>query len=240
MKNILLFALFSAFLSSGAAAQIKDFDVYKTQEGDFFIKVLGHGSLVFKFDGDIIYVDPFSEVADYTKLPKAALILITHEHFDHLDFAALKPILTPKTRVIASTAAAQELKKIAPDTQILSNGQSAEYKTIKIEAVPAYNILHKRPDGQYFHPKGLGNGYVLSAGGVKFYIAGDTENIPEMKNLKNIYAAFLPKNLPYTMSDEMFIQAAKIIKPKILYPYHYDTVDKPALQKALGTATIIK
>ncbi|HPY51295.1 MAG TPA: MBL fold metallo-hydrolase, partial [Sedimentisphaerales bacterium] len=105
---------------------------------------------------------------------------------------------------------------------------------LKIEAVPAYNIVHKRPDGDPFHPKGNGNGYVVTFGKQRVYIAGDTENIPEMKDLKQIDIAFLPMNLPYTMTPEMVADAARVFAPKILYPYHYGQTDPNELVKLLA------
>jgi L-ascorbate metabolism protein UlaG (beta-lactamase superfamily) len=103
----------------------------------------------------------------------------------------------------------------------MKNGDVQTVMGIKIEAVPAYNLVHKRENGQPFHPKGQGNGYVLTFGDKRVYIAGDTENTPEMKALKNIDVAFLPMNLPYTMTPEMVADAAQAFKPKVLYPYHY-------------------
>lgn len=103
----------------------------------------------------------------------------------------------------------------------MKNGDRIDVAGIAIEAVPAYNAVHKRPDGTPFHPKGIGNGYVLTFGDCRVYVAGDTENIPEMKNLKDIAVAFLPVNLPYTMTLDMAADAARAIAPKIIYPYHY-------------------
>ena len=243
MKNAFLCFLLTAVLA-GCTPQnpqenMPQMDRYQTPIGDLYVTVLGHGSLLMKFFINVIYVDPFSQVADYKKLPKADLVLITHDHYDHLDLEALKPILKPETRVIAPAAAAQQLKTLVPNVEVLANGGEAVFKHIKIEALPAYNIEQK-PDGSFYHPKGVGNGYMLNFDFFKFYIAGDTEFTPEMAELKDIYCAFLPKNTPYTMSDDMFIKAAKALKPQFLYPYHYDTVDKAALQKAVGEKIKIK
>ena len=245
MKNVFLCFLLTVVLA-GCAAKTNQEDImakmdrYQTPIGDLYVTVLGHGSLMMKFFVNVIYVDPFSEVADYKKLPKADLVLITHDHHDHLDLDALKHILKPETRIIAPAAAAQQIKTIAPNVEVLANGGEAVFKHINIKAFPAYNIENKKPDGSFYHPKGVGNGYILSFDFFKFYIAGDTEFTPEMAALKDIYCAFLPKNMPYTMSDDMFIKAAKTIKPQFLYPYHYDTVDKVALQKAVGAGIKIK
>ena len=245
MKNVFLCLLMAAVLAGCAAKTNQEdlmpqMDKYQTPIGDLYVTVLGHGSLMMKFFVNVIYVDPFSEVADYKKLPKADLVLITHDHYDHLDLDALKHILKADTRIIAPAAAAQQIKAIAPNVEVLANGGEAVFKHINIKAFPAYNIENKKPDGSFYHPKGVGNGYMLGFDFFKFYIAGDTEFTPEMAALKDIYCAFLPKNMPYTMSDDMFIKAAKTIKPQFLYPYHYDTVDKVALQKAVGAEIKIK
>ena len=111
---------------------------------------------------------------------------------------------------------------------VMNNGDTKVIEGLKIEAVPAYNIIHKQ-DGQPFHPKGIGNGYIITFGDKRVYVAGDTENIPEMKELKGIDIAFLPMNVPFTMTPEMVADAAKVLKPKILYPYHYSETDTSKL-----------
>lgn len=196
-------------------------DIIKTSSGDLEISFIGHASLMFKFNGKIIHVDPFSKLADYGQFPKADLILLTHEHADHLDTAAMQNISTKDTLVIL----AQKCTEKVPEGIIIRNGDTKTILSIKIEAVPAYNLLHKRDNGQLFHPKGVGNGYVLTFGDKKVYIAGDTENTPEMKALRHIDYAFLPMNLPYTMTPEMVADATRAFKPKVLYPYHYGETD---------------
>ena len=188
---------------------------------DLEITFLGHGSLLMTYGGKTIYVDPYGEVADYSSLPQADLVLVTHDHFDHLDPKALKAIVKPGTAVVASKSCAGKLSGAI----ILANGESRTVLGLPIEAVAAYNIVHKRPDGNPFHPKGAGNGYVITFANKRVYIAGDTEETPEMKALKHIDIAFLPMNLPYTMSVEEVAQAAKDLRPKVLYPYH--TGDTP-------------
>jgi L-ascorbate metabolism protein UlaG (beta-lactamase superfamily) len=217
-------------LSGLAAGQPKhEKDVIPTSKGDLEITFLGHGTLMMAFGGKTIHVDPYGEVADYGSLPKADLVLVTHEHFDHLDQAALEAILKPGTAIVATKACAKAL----PDAVILANGGSKTVLGLAIEAVPAYNIAHKRPDGQPFHPKGSGNGYIVAFGATRVYIAGDTENTPEMKALKDIDVAFLPMNLPYTMTPEQVADAAKSFRPKILYPYHYGDTDPAKLVRLL-------
>jgi L-ascorbate metabolism protein UlaG (beta-lactamase superfamily) len=215
-----------------AMEKIKEFerDVFPSSQGDLGITFLGHGSLLFDFNRLKIYVDPYSQVCNYAKLPPADLILITHEHHDHLDLSALSCVRTEKTVLIANPAAVSQLK----GGQALHNGQQTVASGIPVEAVPAYNLLHKRPDGQPFHPKGVGNGYILTFSDLRVYIAGDSENIPDMKVMRDIQIAFLPMNLPYTMTPEMVADAARAFRPKILYPYHYGSTDPALLKNLLG------
>jgi len=168
--------------------------------------------------------------ADYSTLPKADLILITHEHADHFDMATIDKISKKETEIILTTTCKNQLQK----GKVMKNGDSYNWKKfIHIQAVPAYNIQHKTNTGQLFHPKGQGNGYILTFGNFKVYVAGDTENIPEMKSLKNIDVAFLPMNLPYTMTPKMTADAALSFMPKILYPYHYGNTDTNELVNLL-------
>ncbi|MFH1719645.1 MAG: MBL fold metallo-hydrolase [Planctomycetota bacterium] len=189
------------------------------------ITFIGHGTLMFTFAGKTIHVDPVSREADYAGMPKADTILITHEHGDHLDSKAIELLRKQSTQLILTRACS---KTVAGGT-VMSNGDVKTIQGLRIEAVPAYNILHKRPGGTPFHPKGEGNGYVITFGDKRVYVAGDTENIPEMKQLKNIDVAFLPMNLPYTMTPEMVTDAARAFEPKILYPYHYGQTDPAKL-----------
>ena len=193
-------------------------DLIKTSGGNLEIKHVGHASLIFKYSGKVIHVDPFSKMGGYSRLPKADLVLITHEHQDHLDGRAIKEILTDRTKVVSNESAAEKVK----GALIMRNGDVKTLNGLKIEAVPAYNLVHRRDSGQLYHPKGRGNGYVITFGDKRVYVAGDTENIPEMKSLKKIDIAFLPVNLPYTMTAEMVVDAAQAFKPKVLAPYHYD------------------
>ncbi|MCK9426665.1 MAG: MBL fold metallo-hydrolase [Ignavibacteriaceae bacterium] len=204
-------------------------DIIKTSASELKITFIEHATLMFEFNSQIIYIDPVSSYADYSKLPKADLILITHQHGDHLDPKAIEMIKKDDTKLFCNQAALPK----AADGSILKNGDTTSFKGIKISAVPAYNIINKRETGEAFHPKGMGNGYVLTFANVKVYIGGDTENVPEMKNLKGIDIAFLPMNLPYTMTPAMVADAVKMFNPKILYPYHYGNTDVNELVKLL-------
>ena len=221
MKQILAVVLFSLISFPVFAAEPFEKDVIKTSAGDLEITFIGHGTVMFKFGGKVIHVDPYTKVGDYSKMPKADLILITHEHQDHLDLAAIEPIRTKDTKIVLTGKAAEKLS----GGLIMKNGDMTMTLGVRIEAIPAYNLAHKRDNGQPFHVKGLGNAYILTFGETRVLIAGDTENIPEIKALKNIDIAFLPMNLPYTMTPEMVADAAKAFRPKVLYPYHTGDTD---------------
>jgi L-ascorbate metabolism protein UlaG (beta-lactamase superfamily) len=231
MIKIVISLCFLVLGLAGVAAARQKFekDIIPTSKGDLEITFLGHGTLMMTFAGKTIHVDPYGEVADYASLPKADLVFVTHEHFDHLDPKALQSILKPDTTVVASKACIVEL----PKAIILANGDTRTVLGLPIQAVPAYNIAHKRPDGNPFHPKGSGSGYIVTFGDKRIYIAGDTENTPEMKALKAIDVAFLPMNLPYTMTPEMVADAARAFRPRVLYPYHYGETDTAILRKLL-------
>lgn len=205
-------------------------DVTPTSAGDLKITFLGHGTLMLTFNGKNIHVDPFSRVADYSKLPKADLVLITHEHRDHLDLDALAFVRTEATEVILTETCAKQVD----GGIVMRNGDIHTAMGVTIEAVPAYNIVHKRESGEPFHPKGIGNGYIMAFGDKRVYVAGDTENIAEMKRLQDVDIAFLPMNLPYTMTPEMVADAATTIQPKILYPYHYSDTDTSKIVELLS------
>jgi L-ascorbate metabolism protein UlaG (beta-lactamase superfamily) len=207
-------------------------DTIPTAAGDLTVTFIGHGSLMFGFAGKTIHVDPFSKLADYAALPKADIVLLTHDHYDHLDPAALSSVRTPHTEIILTETCAKQVQ----GGTVMRNGEVKTVQGLQIEAVPAYNLIHRRDDGQLFHPKGAGNGYIITFGDKRIYVAGDTENTPEMKALRGIDVAFLPMNLPYTMTPAMVADAALSFQPKILYPYHYGDTDPAKLVELLGNA----
>lgn len=227
-----LFFLFMAFIYASASMGQEElnYDVLKTSAGDVKMYFINHGTLMFTFNDLVIHVDPVSRAADYSTLPKADLILVTHQHGDHLDKTAIQKISKPDTKLLLTKSCYDEIKM----GQVMKNGETETWNGIRIEAVPAYNIKHTRDNGDPFHPKGIGNGYVIDFGDKRVYIGGDTENIPEMKNLTNIDVAFLPMNLPYTMTPEMVADAVSLFHPKILYPYHFGQTDTNELVKLLG------
>jgi L-ascorbate metabolism protein UlaG (beta-lactamase superfamily) len=206
---------------SAVAEESYQKDVIETSAGDLEITFIGHGTLMMVYDGKVIHIDPFSRLADYAELPKADMILVTHHNFDHLDVEALESVRTEETVILLTETCAKQVE----GGVVMKNGDVQTIEKIEIEAVPAYNLVHKRDDGQLFHPKGVGNGYVLTFGDTFFNDTATTENTPEMKALKNIDYAFLPMNLPYTMTPEMVADAASSFKPAVLFPYHYGETD---------------
>ena len=225
---------YSMFVSTTRKAKIK---TTKSEHSHPQIKILGNASVVLYANDLAIYVDPCSSQVDYSFFPAADLILITHDHYDHFDQKALNLLCGNKTFIIANQTVKQLLNIIRPDLKVrlLRNGENVKFvNDITIKAIAAYNIKNIRPDtGHPYHSKGIGNGYVINFPGTSVYIAGDTELIPEMKNLGKIDIAILPKMHPFTMDCEDFIDAVKLIKPKILYPYHCEELDRKSMKDAL-------
>ncbi len=204
-------------------------DIISTSEGDLAITFIGHGTLMFSFKGKVIHVDPWTRFTDYINMPKADIILITHEHMDYFDKKAIDTLSTNKTRLVLTEKCYSQTGRGI----VMKNGETRTIDGLRIEAVPAYNIVHMRGENNPFHPKGDGNGYIIAFGDKKVYVAADTENTPEMKALKGIDIAFLPMNLPYTMSPEMVADAARTFRPKIIYPYHFGDTDTSILVELL-------
>jgi L-ascorbate metabolism protein UlaG (beta-lactamase superfamily) len=234
VKVVFLILIITAMTTSGFSQESPAFDKLSTSAGIVEMHFIGHGSLMFKINGFVIYFDPVRSSGNYDFLPKADLILVTHEHGDHLDTSLIDSLKKKGTLVFCNR---NSLSRI-PWAMAMTAGDRQEINDIVIEAIPAYNIVNERAPGQPFHPKGTGLGYVLTIGGKRFYIAGDTENTPEMKALKNIDVAFLPMNLPYTMTPEMVADAAVAFKPKILYPYHYGDTDTGKISELLKNTKI--
>ena len=242
VHRMLQFAVLGVSMAQVAAAGPAELDipfardVIETSRGELEIYFIGHASLLMRLDEHVIYVDPLGRLADFEPLPKADLVLITHYHGDHLDLAALSKIRKEETQVIVSAGCEGRLEGAI----VLRNGETRVALGLGIEAIPAYNLVHLREDGEPYHLKGEGNGYVVEIGTTRVYIAGDTENVPEMKALKNIAVAFLPMNLPYTMTPEMVADAARAMRPGILYPYHYGDTDPAQLVALLKDAKDIE
>lgn len=227
-KNILLMILILLATMTLAACTEKTHamaktDTFKTKSGkEITFTAIKHGSIRITFDGKEIEVDPVSKlkpVTDYTKIPKADYIFVTHEHFDHCDSVAIRQLEKPTTVIITNANCA----KIIGKGHVMHNGDHLQLADdITVDAVPAYNIT---PGREKFHPKGRDNGFILTLDGFRIYISGDTEDIPEIRDIKDIDVAFLSTNQPYTMTPEQTARAAKTIKPKVLFPYHYSDTD---------------
>lgn len=231
MKSMLILLLVGSILSIPLSGQYEK-DLISTCEGDLEMYFIGHGTLMFKFNGLVIHIDPVMREADYTSMPDADLVLVTHEHGDHLDISAINHVLKKDSRVVMTEQCMEQLEDF--QANVFRNGDGGSFHGIGVRAIPAYNIEHKRSNGNPYHPKGVGNGYILSFGTTNVLIGGDTENIPEYKNLgMDIAVAYLPMNLPYTMTPEMVADAARAFQPGILYPYHFGASDTQELVKIL-------
>ena len=217
MKTIIITLIIMAMTAPVYSQDLPEVDRISTSAGDVELFFVGHGSLMLRTGDFIIHIDPVRSSGKYDKLPKADLILVTHEHGDHLDTDLIGALRKSATVMFCNGASASKVSW----AQVMKPGEVKTTGNITIEAVAAYNIVNERSKGQPFHPKGTGNGYILKIGDKKFYIAGDTENTPEMKALKGIDVAFLPMNLPYTMTPEMVADASMAFRPQILYPYHF-------------------
>ncbi len=230
MKGIALSLAAALWALAVQAQAVFPQDTIETSNGPLVITFVGHASLVFAWNGEVIHIDPSSREANYYQLPQATMIFVTHHHGDHCDPASLKAITTDKTKTFMSSRAHEKWNQ----GMVLRPGQTVTVKGIEITTLPAYNIEHKRDDGTPYHVKGECNSYILNLGGTRIFIGGDTENTPEMKALTNIDIAFLPMNLPYTMTPEMVADAAKAFKPKILYVYHYGKSDTNHLRELMA------
>jgi len=204
-------------------------DQFSTSEETLTITPIHHASMMIAAGGQVIHVDPWSE-GNYDGLPKADIILITDIHPDHLDLEQIAALQKPTTVIVAPSAVAEQISG-ASVVDVLGNGESTTVGQWAIEAIPMYNL----PDGNgaVFHEKGRGNGYIVTYGGLRIYIAGDTQATPEMRALEDIDVAFIPMNLPYTMTPEEAADGVKDFAPGIVYPYHYQGSDLEAFQKAL-------
>ena len=239
MKKILTCLLAIMGLSTACGQQTFEVDEFKTKSGKTVkFHALVHASIRIEYNGKEIEIDPVRKLGnktiDYAAMPKADFVFVTHEHGDHFDKEAIKILSREGTQLIMNKRCADMYGPCG----VLANGQSAQFGDISVDAVPAYNISEGRTQ---FHPKGRDNGYILTIDGLRIYIAGDTEDIPEMKDVKNIDIAFLPCNQPYTMTTEQLVRAAKVIKPKVLFPYHYGQTDVSGIASQLkGTGIDVR
>ena len=208
-------------------------DTIATEDGALKIFPIKHATLALQWKERTIYVDPVGGTKAFQGLPKPDLILVTDIHGDHFNKETLAELLSPNTKLVCPAAVAEQM---TPDLRnsatILTNEQTGEFLGVKVEAIPMYNLTAER---LRFHTKGRGNGYVVTLGGKRIYLSGDTEDIPEMLALKNIDVAFVCMNLPYTMTVEQAARAVRAFKPRVVYPYHYRGSDVNKFKELVGT-----
>ena len=207
---------------------VRPVQTFETSVGPVKITPLYHASLVIEAGGKVIYLDPWGK-ANFTGLPPADLILITDIHEDHMDLPVIQTVSKAGTEIIAPPAVVKTVTTAKP----ISNGETTSWHGWTIEAIPMYNLKRGPTPGKLYHDKGRGNGYVLTYGGKRFYFSGDTENVPEVRALKNIDVAFICMNLPYTMTPDEAAEAVKAFHPKIAIPYHYLGSDLAVFSKEL-------
>lgn len=200
-------------------SQRVDADVLPTADGELTIQPIVHGTLVLTWKDQTIYVDPYGGAEKFNGLAAPTLILITDIHGDHHNQKTLDGLNTSNATFIVPQAVMDKLPtEMQQIAKVIGNGEKMEQAGISIEAIPMYNLPE---DESSRHTKGRGNGYILTIGGKRIYLSGDTEDIPEMRSLSNIDIAFVCMNLPYTMDVDQAASAVNEFKPKIVYPYHY-------------------
>jgi len=232
MKSILSViacAAMALFAVSAQAQMGREVQTFKSSAGPIKITPVYHAAMVIEAGGKVIVVDP-AKPAVFTGLPQADLILLTDIHGDHMDADLIKTVSKAGTEIIAPPAVVKTITTASP----LSNGEKKTWGAWTIEAVPMYNLTRGPAAGKFYHDKGRGDGYILTYGGTRIYISGDTENIPEMRALKNIDVAFICMNLPYTMTPDEAADAVKAFHPKVAIPYHYSGSDLTVFQKDLA------
>jgi L-ascorbate metabolism protein UlaG (beta-lactamase superfamily) len=195
---------------------------------DVRIIPITHASLILTWEGKTIHVDPWSR-GEYEGQPKADLILITDSHGDHMDLKQIAEVSKEDTVIIAPLV----VQETVTQAEVLKNGESTTMMGIGIEAVPMYNLKRGPDPGRLYHPKGRGNGYIVTLGETRVYISGDTACTPEMKQLKDIDIAFVCMNLPYTMPPEEAAECVNAFKPAVVYPYHSRGSDLEVFKKAV-------
>ncbi len=219
VKQLFVLAAAWVFLVPMVIAGSPSDDTIATGEGPLTIHPVEHATFVMQWNGSTIAVDPIGGEAPYKAFGKADLILITHIHGDHLSVDTVKGLTGSSTVIVVPASVAEKFPEIDRGRiTVAANGESVNWGESVIQVIPMYNLT---PDRQAFHPKGRGNGYVVTLGGARIYIAGDTEDVPEMRTLEDIDAAFVCMNLPYTMDVAAAADAVLEFKPKVVFPYHY-------------------
>ena len=221
---LLLFLLFSSVIIAEDINHPNRIAV-NTPDGQLEICPHIHAGLIFQFKNKITWIDPFS-LDEKANLPKADYIFITHDHFDHLEIKSIKLICKEGTAIFAPKKCQAALKRSKRDMpahslNVISNDQSFADDFVKVKAVKAFNIINRSPNGRPFHRKGDGNGYIFEFGGIRIYVAGDTEKYDGMKDFGPIDVAILPILHPFCMNEQGCREALDILKPKVFIPYHY-------------------
>lgn len=210
MKQTLTFVILLILLNS-CSSEIKS--------DELLFHPITHGSLIIEYEKTMIYVDPVSEIKNFETFKKPTLILITDIHGDHFNIETLENISNPEVTLLIPEAVVNRLnEKVKGKRIVIKNGETKFINDMEIEAIPMYNL---REEALKFHEKGRGNGYIININKTRIYVSGDTEDIPEMRALKNIDIAFVCMNLPWTMPIESAADAVLDFKPKQVYPYHY-------------------
>ena len=207
-------------------------DHLATSDGDVTIHPINHATLVLGWKGKLIYVDPVGGSGRFAGIGKADLILVTHDHGDHFDAATINSVRGTNTVLIVTAVTKVQLPialRTNAMTQVMTNGASVSWLGLTVEAIPAYNLTSA------YHPKGTGNGYVITLGGRRIYCSGDTEDIPEMRALQNIDVAFVCMNLPFTMPVNKAANIVRGFRPKIVYPYHFSDSNTQQFKNLVGT-----
>lgn len=222
----------SQVVAWGASAELSG-DRVAAKDGDLVVHPINHATLVLGWKNEVIYVDPVGGADRFAGLPPATLVLITHLHGDHFDPPTLQAVAGTRAELVVPPTVAEKLSEaLRARTKIMTNGGTAMIRSVSIEAVPAYNLTRERLN---YHPKGRDNGYRLTLGGTRVYLSGDTEDIPEMRALRNVDVAFVCMNLPYTMTVQQAADAVRAFKPKIVYPYHSRGSDLAKFKQLVGT-----
>ncbi|GAA4807903.1 MBL fold metallo-hydrolase [Litoribaculum gwangyangense] len=224
IKILLLLLSIICFTNCKNNKEKKDIDEIKmiaevVEKPTLKIHPIEHASVVLEFGDLTIFIDPTLGATAYKDFNKPDFIVITDIHGDHMNIETLIALDLKTTKILAPKAVAEQLpEELKSNVVIINNGEIKNFVSFMIEAIPMYNL---RQEALKFHEKGRGNGYVFTFSGERVYFSGDTEDIPEMRALKNIDKAFVCMNLPYTMTVESAASAVLEFKPKQVYPYHY-------------------
>ncbi|KRA95601.1 hypothetical protein ASD83_18295 [Devosia sp. Root685] len=237
MAGLPFVGLAANLVGQAQAQELAMADTITTSEGDLVIRPVDHASLVLEWGGKVIYVDPVGGAARYEGLPAPTAILITHGHGDHFDVPTLEAIAGSVPLVANEDVLGKLPGALQANATALVNGDSGEIDGVPLKAIAAHNTTADRMN---YHPVGVGNGYILTFGDKQVYVAGDTEPTEDMLGLTDIAVAFLPMNLPYTMTPDQAVEAINVFKPGIVYPYHYGDSDLSVLEAGVGEHTEVR